>query len=238
MKQGFAQLVRDLSGAFKPNGWLLSTTVLSGASSAVDAGYEVPQLNRYLDWISLMVYDYRGTDDVATGYAAPIPSTDGSHVKSTVQYWIENGASPEKLILGISSAGHLYTLENPQNHDLKSRKSAATAITDRISSTPGSLAFYEICNNTKNNGWKIERDSGHRIDLYAYRDNRWVSFDDVTNVRAKAKYIRDMNLGGGMIWTLDFDDFTGSCECGKYPLLSTLSQETRSVGVAPTKKCI
>lgn len=31
-----------------------------------------------------------------------------------------------------------------------------------------------------------------------------------------------MDLGGGMIWALDLDDFNNKCGQGKYPLLSTI----------------
>ena len=93
--------------------------------------------------------------------------------------------------------------------------------------TPETLAFYEICYKTKCNEWNVVRDPENRIGPYAYKGDQWVSFDDVENVRTKAKYIREMNLGGGVIWTLDFDDFRGSCGCDKYPLLRALNQELR-----------
>jgi len=52
----------------------------------------------------------------------------------------------------------------------------------------------------------------------------WVGFDDVQSIAVKAKYILDNNLGGGMLWSLDMDDFTGSfCNQGKYPILRTLN---------------
>lgn len=57
---------------------------------------------------------------------------------------------------------------------------------------------------------------------YAYKDNQWVSFDDKAMVRQKANLIRQLGLGGGMIWALDLDDFRGECGEGAHPLLTEL----------------
>jgi len=40
---------------------------------------------------------------------------------------------------------------------------------------------------------------------------------------SQAELIKKLNLGGGMIWSLDLDDFRGLCGCGKYPLLTALN---------------
>ena len=56
-KEGFADLVRELSEAFKPKGLLLSAAV-SPNQKVIDAGYDVPQLTKYFDWIAVMAYDY------------------------------------------------------------------------------------------------------------------------------------------------------------------------------------
>lgn len=68
------------------------------------------------------------------------------------------------------------------------------------------------------------KDPLKRIGPYAIRNDQWVSYDDVSNVLAKASFIRELNLAGGMIWALDLDDFKGKCGCGKYPLLSALNR--------------
>ena len=57
---------------------------------------------------------------------------------------------------------------------------------------------------------------------YAYRDNQWVGYDDVDSIRRKSQYIRDMNLGGGMVWALDLDDFNNRCGEGRHPLMNTI----------------
>lgn len=41
-------------------------------------------------------------------------------------------------------------------------------------------------------------------------------------IRQKAKLIRSMGLGGGMVWALDLDDFKNHCGEGVHPLLSEL----------------
>lgn len=102
----------------------------------------------------------------------------------------------------------------------------------------GFLSFYEICEKTKRDEWTVVRDPENRIGPYAYHGNQWVSYDDVANIRKKADFMRDLNLGGGMIWALDLDDFRGSCKCDvKYPLLSTLNHVLRGTGKPPRGNC-
>lgn len=227
-KQGFAKLIRDLSKAFIPNEWLLSVAVSTNvAAFNGTASYDVPQLNRYCDWISLMTRDYYSTpENNRTELIAPLRASNKIDIDSTVKYWIQNGAAPEKLILGIPTHGLSFTLENPENHDLGA-PSYEPGRAGAFSSMLGTLAFYEICNNTQHNGWTVVQNPNNENGLYAYHGDQWVSFDNVENVRAKAKYIHDMKLGGAMVWTLDFDDFRGSCGCGKYPLLTALNQAIR-----------
>lgn len=70
-KQGFAALVRELSTAFKPKGLLLSSAV-SPSKAVIDAGYDVPVLSKYFDWIAIMTYDFHGHWDKQTGHVAPL----------------------------------------------------------------------------------------------------------------------------------------------------------------------
>jgi len=52
-----------------------------------------------------------------------------------------------------------------------------------------------------------------------------MTYDNERSVKAKVDYLKSQRLGGAMIWSLDYDDFTGQfCNRGKYPLLSTINK--------------
>lgn len=70
-KEGFSNLVKELSVAFRPKGLLLSTAV-SPSKVIIDKGYDVPTLSEYFDWIAVMTYDYHGQWDKKTGHVAPL----------------------------------------------------------------------------------------------------------------------------------------------------------------------
>lgn len=38
-------------------------------------------------------------------------------------------------------------------------------------------------------------------------------------------WLREEGFGGIMIWSVDMDDFRGSCSSGKYPLINAMRQE-------------
>lgn len=65
---------------------------------------------------------------------------------------------------------------------------------------------------------------------YAYKGNQWVSFDDPEMIRRKSNYIRDMDLGGGMVWALDLDDFRDRCGQGVHPLMNVIRDVLRTPG--------
>ena len=70
-KENFAAFVRELSEVLKPRKMLL-TSAVSPAKRVIDAGYDVPTLGKYFDYISVMTYDYHGQWDKKTGHVSPM----------------------------------------------------------------------------------------------------------------------------------------------------------------------
>lgn len=100
----------------------------------------------------------------------------------------------------------------------------------------GFLSYYEICDRIRNRGWTIVPDPQRRMGPYAYKGNQWVSFDDAAMIERKAEFVRNMGLGGGMVWALDLDDFRGRCGEGPHPLLHAL-QRILAKGPSETDEC-
>ncbi|CAL4078276.1 unnamed protein product [Meganyctiphanes norvegica] len=223
-KEGFANLVKELSAAFKPKGLLLSAAV-SPSKKVVDAGYDVPVLSNYMDWIAVMTYDFHGQWDKKTGHNAPMyhhPESNENtfNVDYAIKYWIKKGAAKNKLVVGMPLYGQSFTINDPSNTGLNSPASSG-GTAGEFTRAAGMLAYYEICEKVRQ-GWKVVQDPKGRMGPYAYSGNQWVSYDDAAMIKMKSQYIRDEGLAGGMVWALDFDDFTNRCGQGKNPLLKAI----------------
>lgn len=61
---------------------------------------------------------------------------------------------------------------------------------------------------------------------YAYKPGLWIGYDNIKSLINKVDYLKRMNLGGVIVWSLDMDDKTGQvCNEGPYPVLNTLKRE-------------
>ena len=195
----------------------------------IDAAYDVPVLARHLDWIAIMAYNFHGKWENKTGQNAPLFNYPGNsnllNADYVVKYWIQQGADPQKLILGAPLYGKTYTLANAANHGLNA-PTTGPGVAGKFTKSAGILAYYEICDQIKHPTWTVVNNAS--IGSYAFLDKQWLTFDGVEAMRAKSKYIRDKKLGGGMIWSLDHDDFIGICGDGSFPLLTALNQELQN----------
>nr|CAD7199393.1 unnamed protein product [Timema douglasi] len=202
--------------------------------------YDVPALSQYFDWISVMTYDFHGHWDKQTGHVAPLHYYPGDtydyfNANFSINYWIQQGANPKKIIMGMPLYGQSFSLTDTKDTGLNA-KTAGPGEAGEFTRAGGFLAYYEICDNVKSKGWNPVRDPEGRIGPYAHKGNQWVSYDDVSDIRRKSQFVKSLGLGGGMIWALDLDDFRNRCGCGRHPLLRTINSELRGLS-ADTRDC-
>ncbi|XP_067863648.1 acidic mammalian chitinase-like [Heptranchias perlo] len=230
-KQHFTFLVQELLEEFKKESnksnkprLLLSAAVASGIRN-IEAGYEIEKISAHLDFIGVMSYEFHGPWDIKTGANSPLHkgSTDYYdeqyfNVEFATTYWKENGALAEKLLVGFPTYGRTFTLCST---DSKPGASACgPAPPGNCTKAAGILAYYEICDFLKgaNKEWMEEQEVP-----YAYKDDEWVTYDNLKSYEKKVEWLKNNSFGGAMVWTIDMDDFKGTfCNQGKSPLINKL----------------
>jgi len=236
-KQNFISLLRELKDAFRPKNYLLTAAVSAGKHT-MDPGYDVPKMSEYLDIINVMAYDYHGGWETFTGHNAPLyarPDEVGNqrllNVNFSINYWISQGASRDKIVLGMGTYGRSFTLDRAEKNGFNagaSQKGQAGPYTRE----GGSLGYNEICEIKRQNPAFKEVFDPYTMAPYAYWDRQWVGYDNIESIRIKTEYAKAMGLRGAMIWSIETDDFRG--ECGpKFGLLNTIKSVLTSNAIPP-----
>lgn len=215
-KQNFPLLLQELKEAFEPHGFVLSVT-LAGSTSMADISYDIPNISKNVDYMSVMSYEYHTYyDDPHVRHQSPMNSRPAENptlnVNFTMHYYLINGAAPEKLLMGIQSNAITYTLADPLRHNIGDL-AVAPGQPGRYSQSPGYLATYELCLNLRS-GWSMQFDEIAQAP-YAFGGNQWVAYDNEDSVQVKVQLIKNLNLGGVMFWSVDLDDCQHFCDASK-----------------------
>jgi len=220
-------LLRQLSEAFKPHGWLLSTYIAPN-KTMTDAGLGIHKISEQVDWITVRTINLpeKSTTHAAPLYFYPGDTEDQLNSNWSITYLIEKGVPSHKLLLPVATFGSSFQLTSAEENGLKA------PIKNHILNRQ----FYEICNETVRSDWTFVHDT-NRIGSYAYWNEEWNSYDDTEDVQRKAEYIIEMKLGGGAILNLNGDDFQERCGCTKNPLLTAMYQVLRNVDAPKIKNC-
>ncbi|RZB40987.1 chitinase, partial [Asbolus verrucosus] len=232
----YVNLLKELRVAFegeaKTSGQprLLLTAAVPASFEAIAAGYDVPEIAKYLDFINVMTYDFHGQWERTVGHNSPLfplESATSYQKKLTVDYsareWVKQGAPKEKLMIGMPTYGRSFELVNTTQFDIGAPASGG-GTPGKYTSEAGFMSFYEICDFLHEDNTTLVWDNEQQVP-FAYRGNQWVGFDDERSLKTKMAWLKEEGFGGIMIWSVDMDDFRGSCGSGKYPLINAMRQE-------------
>ncbi|OWR48578.1 hypothetical protein KGM_206219 [Danaus plexippus plexippus] len=216
-KDNFVILVKELKEAFSPHDFIL-TASLSGIKHVMEPAYDLVQLNKYLDMIHVLGYDYHGPWNGILGANSPLSSTSQDNFRSveyTIRYMIAFGVSPEKINLELSLFGRTLLLSNPKEERVKFGQTKVQGV-----GFPGPIikgihyyAYNEICMELTNKSipWDYHWDEESSTPYLRDKD-RIISYDNPRSIANKVKLAIDYNLGGFMVWSVDTDDFKGLCD--------------------------
>ncbi|KAM0021134.1 putative chitinase [Helianthus debilis subsp. tardiflorus] len=162
--------------------------------------YPVKSINKNLDWINAMCYDYHGSWDLsATGTLAALFDPHGNVSTSYgLQSWIKAKIHPEKLVMGLPLYGRTWKLKDPTLYGI-----GAPAI-DVGPGIEGSMPYIEVQEFNAQNNAKVVFDDA-TISYYSVAGTSWIGYDDVRSVKLKIEYARLLKIGGYFFWAVDGD---------------------------------
>lgn len=183
----------------------------------IDEAYDIPQLSKYLDFLHIMCYDYGGAWDRRVTANAPLTSNNTFSVEYTINYLLQLGAPPEKLVLGLPLYGRTFITNN--NEGNFEDPSNENGFQGNFTRENGFMGYNEVCLLLSNpqSGWKRDWDAGTnegiaRLKNAVTGETRVVVYDSTRSMANKVRYAMKKKLGGLMVWSVDTDDFHGDCD--------------------------
>ncbi|XP_053686881.1 acidic mammalian chitinase-like [Sabethes cyaneus] len=239
-KANFVLMLGELNTELKKFGLLLTVAVAASASSA-SISYDIPGVSENVDYINLMEYDFHGSYDGVTGENAPLtagpadvtPQQKELNVMNSVEYWLSEGAPASKLNLGMPLYGRTFTLTNANVNGVGKPTSGAGQA-GPYTAEAGFLGYNEICEKLSAGGWTQVWYDAQKVP-YAYSGNQWIGYDNDKSFLAKCDVVNSYGLAGGMLWSIETDDFLGKCG-RKFELTATLKDCLASTSTATTAK--
>ncbi len=200
-RKNFTALTRELRERFdayvRKTGRRQYLTIAMGASDDVIAHTEMRKVQKYVDTVNLMTYDYyEAGDDATTGHHAPLFANPADPKKAstdaTVKAFEKAGVPAEKILLGVPFYGRVWGEVQEQNHGLFEPGKTIAGVSGQYSKIESEMLGH---------GFTRYWDSAAQVPyLYNAEKHIFVSYDDPESLKGKCKYVRDHKLGGVMFW--------------------------------------
>ncbi len=200
-KQNYTLLLRDIRTRFKQEEKRihrpLYLTIATGASSAFLANTEMSKVQKYVDTVNLMAYDYyEPSADGITGNHAPLYADPDDPKRASadrcVREYEEAGVPAEKIVLGVPFYGHVWGEVEDVNHGLFRPGKPV----------PHAFARYrDISATMLGQGFARYWDAASSVPyLYNAEKKIFVSYEDPESLALKCRYVQKHKLGGIMFW--------------------------------------
>ena len=214
-RKNLTELVREIRHGLnhvapKNEHYLITIAVPAGGNHL--AKYEMPKLAKLLDFVSLMTYDFHGSNSRIAHFNSPLSSaaddpTPQYNIKASVSAYLAGGLPHDRLVVGVPFYGYGMSPVPDSMHGRFQPVGPRDTTVARPKWT-GAVRFYDI-KNVLADGFERYWDADASVPyLYNALTHTFVSYDDVESISAKARFVHDNNLGGIMIWELSGDDGT------------------------------
>jgi chitinase len=144
-----------------------------------------------VDHINLMAYDFFGPWSTTSGHHAALfpPAPDHISAHAAVQYIFSNNPDidKKKLLLGIPCYGRTFPAPDSEGHSFLSGN---PAIEDRA------IQVHHLPLEGMHEQVNLDTATAQCV----APDGSWISYDNTETVAVKARYVKNMGMGGLAFW--------------------------------------
>ena len=205
-QQNYTLLLKELRQRFDKEGERLHkhlfTSIATGATQKFLEHTEMGEVQKYVDTVNLMAYDYyEPSSSKTTGHHAPLFTNPADpkliSADASVHNYEKAGVPSGKIVMGVPFYGHVWGSVAAVNNGLFQPGKEV----------PGAYANYSnITAQMLNNGFTRYWDSVASAPyLYNSNSQTFVTYEDPESLALKARYVRDQGLAGIMFWDYEGD---------------------------------
>lgn len=215
----YLQLVQKLRAEITRSKKPYLLTVALQAGPAIYNGRNaiaVKKVAALVNWINLMTYDFHGTWEVITDFAAPLYGhnvSDALSVDAAVKGFLNKGVPASKIVVGVSYEGKTYQKVPAGKKNGLGQKSGGPATGPILGKyEPGMIYYrdvidYLLTSDTRGRDTYLYswNSKAYASWLYSSSKRVFVSYESPASGAAKATYVRSKNLAGMMCWDICAD---------------------------------
>ena len=200
-KENFTLLIRELRKQIDACGKGQTLSVAAGALESFLADTDMGEVQKYLDYVQLMTYDFHGVFTPTTGHHANLYDDGVLKEKLSgdraVKMFVKAGVPADKIVLGAAFYGRCWSRVPSENHGL-----GQVPFVQEVKGCP----YYKICNmlETGEGNYEYFWDEDAKAP-YLYNGESFISYEDKRSLSYKVQYVKDHNLRGIMFWEYSED---------------------------------
>lgn len=187
--------------------------------------FDIAALDPHVDLFTIMGYGYYYNGSGNAGPTDPLYHFGNSYnytLSKTVTYYLDQGVTPSKLILGLPYYGYEWNTSSANMPSSTTASGSAKTYQQIRNNTSGN---YSTANET----WVYETISTN----YTYNDGNWnqAFIDSKYDMAERLEFINHRDIGGMAIWALGYDyNYTDYWDvirdnfttCAMHPCVDTL----------------
>ncbi|MCE2596172.1 LytTR family transcriptional regulator DNA-binding domain-containing protein [Motilimonas cestriensis] len=191
----------------KETGQEYGLSVTLSADDQMMEHWPLPEMQLYVDFISLLSIDFHGSWNDKTGHYVPLNAPAGElSVGAAITRFNALGGQSDKLVLMIASQGTSWQGVSSPGVGQPTKGVPLGSWDNEQTGASGVFSQQDIQRFTKDPSWQQGFDSKSKTAwLYHPEQQIWLSYDSPQGIDAKLNFAQQQRLAGTALWTLPGD---------------------------------